>query len=74
MTNEMPAFARFVQNLIFARRGLVLILFSLITVLMLYFAAQLRVDAGFKKQLPLQHEYMQTFQFYEEFGLSLIHI
>lgn len=68
MTNEMPAFARAVQQLIFGRRGLVLLLFSLITILMLYFAAQLRVDAGFKKQLPLQHEYMQTFQFYEQFG------
>jgi len=34
-----------------------------------FFAAQLRVDAGFKKQIPLNHEYMKTFIDYEqEFG------
>jgi predicted RND superfamily exporter protein len=36
---------------------------------MAYFAMQLRVDAGFKKMIPLQHEYMRTFLDYEkEFG------
>jgi len=43
--------------------------FALITVAMAFFAAQLRVDAGFKKMIPLQHEYMKTFLDYEkEFG------
>lgn len=68
MSNAQSGLVRFIQSLIFGSRALVLVLFALITVLMLYFASQLRVDAGFKKQLPLQHEYMQTFQFYEEFG------
>ena len=46
-----------------------LALFAIVTVVMLYFAAQLQVDAGFKKQIPLGHEYMQTFLDYEqEFG------
>jgi predicted RND superfamily exporter protein len=68
MSNEMPGFARVLQNLIFGFRGLILVLIAVVTALMLYFAAQLKVDAGFKKQLPLEHEYMQTFQYYEEFG------
>ena len=57
------------ENMIFGGRAVVLVLFALVTVAMLYFAAQLKVDAGFKKQVPLQHEYMQTFLDYEvEFG------
>ncbi|GAB4186177.1 MAG: MMPL family transporter [Wenzhouxiangellaceae bacterium] len=68
MSEAVSGITRFFQRLIFGSRPLVLILFTLLTALMVYYAAQLRVDAGFKKQLPLQHEYMQTFQFYEEFG------
>jgi predicted RND superfamily exporter protein len=66
----MPnAFQRFAERLIFGQRMVVLVLFALITVLMAYFAMQLRVDAGFKKMIPLQHEYMRTFLDYEkEFG------
>jgi predicted RND superfamily exporter protein len=66
----MPnAFQRFAERLIFGQRTIVLILFALITVFMAYFAMQLRVDAGFKKMIPLQHEYMRTFLDYEkEFG------
>ena len=57
------------ERAMFAARIPLLILFAAATVVMLYFAAQLRVDAGFKKQLPLEHEYMQTFLDYEtEFG------
>ena len=39
------------------------------TLFMLYSALQLRVDAGFNKMLPLDHEYMKTFVMYrDEFG------
>ena len=63
------AFERFAENLLFGNRVFVLILFALITVAMAYFASQLRVDAGFKKQIPLNHEYMKTFLDYEkDFG------
>lgn len=62
-------FCRVAERLIFAARPLVLAVFAVITVAMLYFASQLHVDAGFKKQVPLQHEYMRTFTDYElEFG------
>ncbi len=50
------------------RRGLI-VLFAIITAFMLYSASQLRVDAGFTKLLPMQHEYMQTFSKHQqEFG------
>ena len=62
-------FRRLAEGLVFGSRPLVLLVFAVLTVAMLYFASQLRVDAGFKKQIPLQHEYMQTFLDYErEFG------
>lgn len=57
------------EKLIFGNRGAVLVIFALITLGFLLAASQLRIDAGFRKQLPLQHEYMQTFLDYEvEFG------
>ncbi|HET7064714.1 MAG TPA: hypothetical protein VFI49_10615, partial [Rudaea sp.] len=63
------AFEQFAERLIFGNRPIVLIVFALITVAMAFFASQLRVDAGFKKMIPLQHEYMRTFLDYEkEFG------
>ena len=70
LPNAQPGpFARFAETVVFGNRPLVLVVFAAITVAMLYFASQLDVDAGFKKQVPLQHEYMQTFQDYElEFG------
>ena len=66
---EPSAFERVAERVIFGNRGVVLALFALITVVMGYCAAQLGVDAGFKKMIPLQHEYMRTFVDYEkEFG------
>ena len=69
-SNQTPtAFHRFAERLVFGNRPVVLILFALITAVLTFFASQLRVDAGFKKQIPLQHEYMKTFIDYEqEFG------
>ena len=44
-------------------------LFLVITIGMMFAMSQLRIETGFKKQLPLDHEYMQTFLQYEkEFG------
>ena len=57
------------EKLIFGNRALVLGIFAVITLGVLFAASQLRIDAGFRKQLPLKHEYMQTFVDYEvEFG------
>lgn len=41
----------------------------LVTFVMLYFSCQLKIDAGFTKLLPLEHEFMETFLKYrEDFG------
>ncbi len=57
------------EALLFGHRRAVIALFALLTAAMLWQASQLRVDAGFEKQLPMQHEYMQVFKEYQrEFG------
>jgi predicted RND superfamily exporter protein len=63
-------FALWMEKVIFARRSLVIGLFALITIIMLAILLRgLRIDASFTKQLPLQHEYMQTFTKHQvEFG------
>ena len=58
-----------IEKLLFARRRLVLAAFVLATLAMGWLATGLRVDAGFTKLVPVEHEYMQTFlQYREEFG------
>jgi len=49
---------------LFSRRALVLGSLIALTVVMAYFALQLRMDAGYEKQIPIGHEYVQTFQQY----------
>jgi len=69
MSDKKTGMINILQNLIFNNKKIILALLVIITVVMGYFASQLKVDAGFKKQLPLQHEYMKTFMDYEsEFG------
>ena len=51
----------FLEGLIFPHRKIILLLFMVATVFMVWSAAQLRVDAGFTKLLPLKHRYMETF-------------
>jgi hypothetical protein len=64
-TSRLHKIATFLIN---NRYGIVA-LFVAITIGMMFAMAQLRIETGFKKQLPLKHEYMQTFLQYEkEFG------
>ena len=57
------------DHLIFSHRPVVITVFAMITAVMGYFATQLKIDAGFSKLLPLEHEYMQTFvEHQQEFG------
>ena len=58
-----------IEKLLFARRRLVLAAFALATLAMGWQAAGLRVDAGFTKLVPVEHEYMKTFlQYRDAFG------
>ncbi len=64
-TSRLHKIATFLIN---NRYGIVA-LFVAITIGMMFAMAQLRIETGFKKQLPLKHEYMQTFlQYEQEFG------
>ena len=57
------------ENLIFGQRKLFLGIFLILTIFMGYSATHLRIDAGFTKLLPMEHEYMQTFKEHgKEFG------
>ena len=58
-----------IADFLIRHRAWIVGLFALITLLMIYSMTQLKIETGFKKQLPLDHEYMQTFLDYEkEFG------
>jgi predicted RND superfamily exporter protein len=64
-TTRLHKIATFLIN---NRYGIVS-LFLVITIGMMFAMSNLRIETGFKKQLPLKHEYMQTFLQYEkEFG------
>lgn len=60
---------RALEHIVFGARPVMLAIFAIATVIAIVLASQLRVDAGFKKQIPLEHEYMKTFLDYEaDFG------
>ena len=54
------------EALLFGHRRAVLALLAAFTLVMGWFAVQLRMDAGFEKQLPIGHEYVQTFNAYRD--------
>src|SRR6266496_843766 len=69
--------ARFVarlENTLFSHRVATLASLILFTLVMGVFAAQLRMSAGFDKQLPQGHEYIETFYQYRDlvFGANRI--
>ncbi len=54
---------------IFSNRLLVVIFFALVTVFLGYQSSQLKLDAGFEKNIPLNHSYMKTYiKHRENFG------
>ncbi len=52
------------EGFFFSRRKLTLAVLVLFTLVMAVFAARLRMDAGYEKQMPVGHEYIQTFKKY----------
>ncbi len=65
-----PEFVRKLEPYVFGFRVPVLVVFSVLTLLFAALAVRgLHIDTRFTKQLPLQHEYMQTYlKHQEEFG------
>ncbi len=52
------------EDWLFKQRWAVLALLAVFTLGMAWFAVQLRMEAGFEKQLPIGHEYVETFHAY----------
>ncbi len=60
---------RRIEPLIYARRGLTMGILLVITVFLGWQAALIKPDAGFDKQIPLEHQYMKVYKQYEaDFG------
>ena len=57
---------RAIEFLVFKGRLLILALLAGFTVVMGFYALQLKMEAGFLKQVPTQHEYVQTFLKYQD--------
>ncbi len=62
----LGAIVAFAERVFFANRGLILIFFALLTIISAGLATQLKVDAGFLKQLPSEHPFIETFTDYRE--------
>lgn len=57
----LARFVAAIERLIFGHRIAVLALLALVTAVAAVFALRLHMSAGFGKQLPLGHEYTETF-------------
>lgn len=55
-----------IENWFFKYRLLVLASFVVITIVMGYFAVQIRMEAGFHKQLPSSHSFVKTYYEYQD--------
>ncbi len=55
-----------IEGLIFGHRAALLALLAVVTAVAAVFAARLHMTAGFGKQLPLGHEYTETFVKYKD--------
>lgn len=62
------------ERIIFKYKLSILAIFAAFTIYAGYYATQLRMTAGFEKQLPAGHEYIETFQEYRDrlFGSNRI--
>jgi uncharacterized protein len=62
------------ERLLFRKRSVVLLVIGIFTAVLTTFALQLRMDAGYEKQMPTDHEYIRTFQKYRDdlFGANRI--
>ncbi len=60
---------QYIEPVLYGRRGLCLLLFVVASALLLWQASQIRPDASFEKNIPLDHPYMQILrQYQDDFG------
>jgi len=62
----MNGLVRRLEGILFSHRTATLVVIGLFTAVMAFFATQLRMEAGFEKQMPLNHEYIKTFKTYRD--------
>ncbi|MFC3095766.1 RND family transporter [Alteromonas sediminis] len=62
----MTKFTEIAEKAIFSNRPIVILLFALATLFLGYQSSQLKLDAGFEKNIPLNHEYMKTYMKHRE--------
>ena len=55
-----------IENFVFKFRLIILSTFLVLTLIMGYFALQIKMDAGFIKQLPKNHEIIHTYFEYQK--------
>ena len=55
-----------IENFVFKFKISILGIFLFLTVIMGYFALQIKMDAGFIKQLPSNHEFVHTYFQYQD--------
>ncbi|WP_286235760.1 efflux RND transporter permease subunit [Thalassotalea sediminis] len=66
---NVDSFISRIEVSVFRKRGIVLALFAMITAFLVFQASQIKLDAAFTKNIPLNHEYMQTYlKHRENFG------
>ena len=54
------------ERFFFGQRRAVLTVLGILTIAMGYFGLQLKMEAGFEKQMPIGHEYIKTFEQYRD--------
>ena len=55
------------EGWLFSHRVSVLSVLGVLTAIMMIFAVQLRMEAGFEKQIPIGHEYTKTLETYKDY-------
>lgn len=63
---NLQTIMRAFSDMVFNHRKLWLIVFAIVTVILGWFALQLKIDAGFNKMIPLEHPYMKVFTEYQK--------
>lgn len=66
MTNVSPQKINALVTAFFKIKSLIFIVFALITTFLLLQATQIKLDASFTKNIPLQHSYMKTYMKHQE--------
>ncbi len=55
-----------IERIIFRHRLFIVCVFALFTAFFSYQASQIKLDASFNKNIPLEHDYMQTYLHYQQ--------